>query len=289
VVVNARSGRRGFGRTRTIARLFRAAGIDARIQAANGRTRIEAVAQRLASQGCRTLVAVGGDGTVSAVASVACETGAALGVIPAGTLNHCAKDLAIPLDWAAAVDVIRRGASTEIDLGDVNGLTFVNNSSIGIYPLFVHRRNRYMRDGLRRWFAVAKAVWRVLRRFPLLHVRMEMGVASFERTTPFVFVGNNLYVLEGRRLGGRPSVGDGRLCVCVARVMGAWGLARLFLRALAGRLREDREFEMVCTTELQVDTGRRRITVARDGELGKMTGVLRYTIRRRALRVLVPE
>ncbi|MCX6622820.1 MAG: acylglycerol kinase family protein, partial [Acidobacteria bacterium] len=49
-------------------------------------------------RGARILVAAGGDGTISAVASTLLDSEAILGVLPMGTLNHFAKDLQIPLD-----------------------------------------------------------------------------------------------------------------------------------------------------------------------------------------------
>ena len=73
------------------------------------RPRAVPIARRYAESGCRTIVAAGGDGTVSAVASALVGTQAALGVLPLGTLNHFAKDVGIPLDLDAAVETIING------------------------------------------------------------------------------------------------------------------------------------------------------------------------------------
>ena len=72
-------------------------------------------------QGARLVIAGGGDGTVSAVASRLAITDVALGVLPLGTLNHFAKDLGIPLELDAAIDVVAHGREVRVDVGEVNG------------------------------------------------------------------------------------------------------------------------------------------------------------------------
>ncbi|NEU14527.1 hypothetical protein G3T14_20745 [Methylobacterium sp. BTF04] len=110
----------------------------------------------------------GGDGTVSTVAGVLAGTGIRLGVIPLGTLNHFAKDLAIPIDIEEAVGVIAVGCVREVDVAEVNGKVFVNNSSVGIYPYMVTDRDRQEKgSGRSRWSAMALAAFRMLRRLPL--------------------------------------------------------------------------------------------------------------------------
>jgi diacylglycerol kinase family enzyme len=93
-----------------------------------------AAAKAALERGSRTIVAAGGDGTVNAVASCVAGTEAVLGVLPLGTLNHFAKDLGIPLQIEEAVATVVGGQIKRVDVGEVNGRTFVNNSSIGLYP-----------------------------------------------------------------------------------------------------------------------------------------------------------
>jgi diacylglycerol kinase family enzyme len=91
------------------------------------------------------LVAGGGDGTVSAVAAALVDSDIVLGVLPLGTLNHFAKDLGIPLLLEAAAGAIVAGRTARIDVGEVNGRVFVNNSSIGLYPEIVRDREQQQR------------------------------------------------------------------------------------------------------------------------------------------------
>src|SRR5205823_6168512 len=106
--------------------------------------------------GCDVLVACGGDGTVNAVAQVAKDRDALLGVLPVGTLNHFAKDLGI-YSLPDAEQALLAGQIRKIDAGRVNGHLFINNSGIGIYPMIVLERERARKAGLPKWPAFAVA------------------------------------------------------------------------------------------------------------------------------------
>src|SRR5215212_7448519 len=79
----------------------------------------------------KAILAAGGDGTVSTIAAAIVDSDKALGVLPLGTLNHFARDLKIPFDLEAAVQTIVVGHTTEVDVAEVNGRIFLNNSSLG--------------------------------------------------------------------------------------------------------------------------------------------------------------
>jgi diacylglycerol kinase family enzyme len=97
---------------------------------------VVAAAERAAAAG-HILVAAGGDGTVSSIAAVAVNTASVFGVIPLGTLNHFARDAGIPTDVDRAIATVGAGHTRQLDVGDVNGVPFVNNTSLGLYPRLV--------------------------------------------------------------------------------------------------------------------------------------------------------
>ena len=234
-------------------------------------------------------MAGGGDGTLSAIASQLAGTGIALGVLPLGTFNHFAKDLNIPLNLDEAVRVIAAGHSTAVDVGEVNGRIFLNNSGLGLYPDIVRHRDRQQRTlGRSKWHAMAWAAWSLLRRYPFVQVRLVIDGEARCWRTPFVFVGNNEYTMEGLRIGGRERLDAGRLCLYIAHRPGRLGLLRLALHALFGRLRQASDFDALSATELVIETRRKRLYVATDGEVWPMTTPLRYRVRPGALRVIVP-
>lgn len=246
------------------------------------------LAREAVRQGFETIVACGGDGTVSAIAAALAGTEAAMGVLPTGTLNHFAKDLRIPLELGAAARVISGRKINRVDVGDVNGRTFINNSSLGIYPNIVLTRERGRRLGRNKWLAFVLAAARVLRRYPFVDVSIDAPGARLTQKTPFVFIGNNEYELRGLNIGSRRTLDAGRLYLYIAAPVSRLGLVWMAAAALTGRLDKTRTLKMSSVEEAWIETQRRRVHLAADGEVFHMRTPLHYTVRPRALRVIVP-
>lgn len=273
-----------------LSRLLRANGIDAEIVVAPHGMDIGVLGRKLLGDGRRTLVAGGGDGTVSAVASVVAAAGATLGVLPIGTLNHFAKDMKLPLDLEGAVRNLSLGVEQIVDIAEVNGHMFINNSGLGLYPSMVAQRAKRQRLGQRKWVAFFHASVATLKRFPFLEVQLALDGEVLAMCTPFVFVGNNRYRMEGIDLGSRESLTGGQLFIGAAqRRIGRLGLVRLAFRALLGRIRNERDFTVHCTQEVHIASRHRRLPVSLDGEVRLLDTPLVYKIRPRALRVIAPE
>jgi diacylglycerol kinase family enzyme len=287
VIVNAGSGQgNDQALADRIAAAFRAAGGDADVRLARG-GEIEAEVRRAVAERPDVIVAGGGDGTVSAVSAGLIDGDIALGVLPLGTLNHFAKDLGLPLELEAAVAHVVRGRPTRVDAGEVNGRVFVNNSSLGLYPDIVRDRERQQkRLGRGKWPALAWATLAALRRYSFMSVRLSVDGRDQHWRTPFVFVGNNAYRMEGFAIGERSGLADGVLSLYVAQRPGRLRLLELALRALLGRLRQARDFVAMSATEIVVESRHHRLRVATDGEVTVMTPPLVYRIRRASLSVM---
>lgn len=269
--------------------LFKAAGADVEVIALrDGQDPTEVARQ--ASTRATIVAAAGGDGTVSGVAAGLVDSRAALGVVPLGTLNHFAGDLHIPFDLQAAVAVVAAGHVGLVDVGQVNDALFVNNSSIGIYPSIVEEREALRSRGHGKWPAMAIATARVLRRYRGVTVTIEIDGRRRTWRTPFVFVGNNAYHIEGLNMGKRPRLDEGKLFVYLAPRLRAYQLPLLLAKALIGRAKRSGDFEIVPAAELWIDTAKvRRQRVAFDGEVRTMRTPLHYRTRAKALRVVVPQ
>ena len=266
---------------------FTAHGIEPTVALVPG-SQVGEAARRALQEGASLVVAGGGDGTVSTVASALAGTGAALGVLPLGTLNHFAKDLRIPLDLEAAVQTIVAGHSVAVDLGDVNGRLFINNASLGLYPRLVWEREKEQRAGRGKWRALAIAAVRVWRHYRRVDVILNNDKRGPVVRTPFVFIGNNEYELEGFQVGRRQRLTDGCLQVCTAPHMTRMEFVRVVAGAFTGRLRAEEHFESLCAKEFSIEARRSRLGVTLDGELYVMTMPLLFRIRPAMLRVLVP-
>lgn len=290
VILNTRAGR-GWDAARIgeLERLFAAHGLRAEIHAAGDGEAIVAHARRLVAEGAATVVAAGGDGSLSAVAACLAGSRTALAVLPIGTLNHFARDLGIPVALEDAVKVIAAGRRVAIDLGEVNGRSFINNASLGIYPHIVRDRTRQQRRlGRGKYWAMLWATLAVLRRSPFLRLRLEIDGEPLHCRSPFVFVGNNEYVMEGFEIGRRAGLCDGRLSVYTTQRRTRRGLLGLVLRALFGRLRQADDFATTQAASLRIEASRRRLLVATDGEVTAMDAPLCFRILPKALQVLAP-
>jgi diacylglycerol kinase family enzyme len=177
-----------------------------------------------------------------------------------------------------------------VDVGEVNGHVFINNSSIGVYPEVVAEREELrLRLGGGKWLALLAAVRATVRRFPLLTLSVEVGGQSVESTTPLLFVGNNRYEINLLSLGRRSRLDRGELCIYLVKAADRVALVKLALRSLLGLLQRDAQFEAGCVAELRAETRRRRVKVAKDGEVLSLRPPLYYRSCPGALRVLVPE
>lgn len=272
-----------------LADIFKDDQIDTDISLARSGAEVIELARKAASEPYNVIVAAGGDGTVNSVASAIIESDKILGVLPLGTLNHFARDLGIPSDLQEAARTIIAAHTIEVDAAEVNNRIFLNNSSLGLYPMIVREREKRQRLGFQKWPAFVWATIQALRRNPFLDVRLRVNNELLDRTTPFVFVGNNEYAMDLFNIGMRNRLDRGVLSIYITHGTSRLKLIALALRALVGRLRNDKDFLALRSDEVKIQTARKRVRVAFDGEIEVMTAPLQYRVRSRALRVIVPK
>ena len=272
-----------------LAEIFKQDRVDVDISLAQSGAEVTELAQDAARGSYKVIVAAGGDGTVNSVASAVIDSGKILGVLPLGTLNHFSRDLRIPSDLQAATHTIIAGHTIEVDVAEVNNKIFLNNSSLGLYPLIVRERDKHQRLGFKKWPAFIWATIQALRRNPFLDVRLRVNDELLARTTPFVFVGNNEYAMDLFNIGLRDRLDRGELSIYITHGTSRLKLISLALRAVVGRLRNDKDFLALLSDEVKIQTARKRVRVAFDGEIEVMEAPLHYRVRRRALRVIVPK
>ncbi|PYQ02775.1 MAG: sphingosine kinase [Acidobacteria bacterium] len=270
---------------------FQAAGAEASVQAVEP-AGLPAAVDRAAAGDHDAVVLGGGDGTLSTGVAALARDGQPkpLGILPLGTFNHFAKDLGIPIDLDGAVRTVVAGGERSVDLGEVNGNVFLNNSSIGIYPEVVRQREEIQDGGIApRWAAMLRAAVDQLQRFPMVTVTLRLPAREMRVTSPMIFVGNNRYEMNLLKISRRARLDAGELFLYVARDRSRIGFVALALRALFARLDPEKDFVSAGLPCLEVATSWRwSLRVALDGEVRRLATPLRYRVRPRALRVLAP-
>ncbi len=246
------------------------------------------VTQKAIAQGYKIIVAGGGDGTINAVSSQLIGSDIALGILPAGTFNHLARDLNIPIDLKEAVKIIAGQKNTSIDVGMVNDKIFVNNSSIGLYSKLVQYREEEQKSGWSKRWAVIKALYTSIGKYSFLNVELEIDGAIKLLKTPLVFVGNNCYEIEGLDLGTRKNIDSRELCVYAVKHSGKINLVTMILWAVFGKLRGHENFDEFRAQSLTLKTRKRFLRVALDGEVVTLESPLHYSIHPKALKVIIP-
>ena len=272
----------------TVRTAIKAAGIDAKVELIEGgdaEVRCKAIAER----GDELVVVGGGDGTIGAAASALIGSKTRLGILPLGTLNHFARDLGIPTDLDEAAKLIASGKARKVDVAEMNGRIFINNSAIGLYPLMVIDRDvQQKRLGRSKKLAMIVASARTLARFGHQRLILTVNDEKERVDTPLLFVGNNDYRIDIGAAGQRKNLDDGRLCVMVMRKKTRIGLVASSIRALFNRARDD-DMEMIEGVErLRVSSNRSHLPVSLDGEVVSAQPPLDYRIRKGALRVVAP-
>src|ERR1700738_1797009 len=253
------------------------------------RSAAERTRQRVVGGELDAVVVGGGDGSIRTVASVLVGSDVPLGIIPLGTLNHFAKDLRIPLFVDGAVAVIASGEKRYVDVGELNGEFFINNSSIGIYPyLILERERRRRRRRLSKWTAMVLALPRVLRHLPLFRLKIGIQGLVEPSRSACVVSGNNEYRLTVPAFGRRDRLDRGELCVYVAKRQSRVSMFWLACRGIFGLLDQQRDLRIFKGGMADISSRRSKLLVAFDGEVETIRSPLHCRTRPGALRVFAP-
>jgi len=240
-------------------------------------------------RGARRIVVAGGDGSIGTAAGALAGTDVELAILPGGTLNHLAKDLAIPLDLDEAARLAVAGRSIPVDAGSMNGRLFVNTSSVGAYVRFVRDRERLER---RLGYHVASLVagTRLLLRMPTVHIALNVAGVERRYVTPLVFVGVGERELKLPTLGARIPGGQPGLHVMVVRERSGGRTLALGLAAAArgvDAVSRTPALDSFLVNSFRIE--RRVKTAAVDGEIRRVDSPLEYRYLAGHLRIVVPR
>ena len=252
-----------------------------------------AAAEALAAH--TALVAVGGDGTVNAVAQAAYALGCPLGLVPQGTFNYFARAHGIPAEPAEAVRLMLRSAPQPVQVAGINDRVFLVNASLGLYPDLLEDREAYKaRFGRSRWVAFWAAIVTLLRAQRQLRLHIEQDASARDVRALTLFVGNNRLQLEqlGVEPPRRPGSGP-RITAVMLRPVGTLSMIGLMLHGAMGTLGEAQGVEHFEFDHMVVKPsfahGRRGVKIAFDGEVTTLRAPLDFRVLARPLYLLAPR
>ena len=240
------------------------------------------------SSDCDVIVAAGGDGTVSALASKLVSSDKILAVLPLGTVNSLAKDLGMPLDVKAWVAALAAMEPQQIDVGEVNGRIFLHMVVIGLIPSMAAGR-----EALRgRSEAKAKLglflyfLRRISRARRLaIHIDPSNDAARIERVQSVAVTCNAFEEGFGRFLA-RGTLDAGELTVYQLKHLHLGDMLRLAAKMLLGRWQGDEALTILNAPAVTIRSHRPRLQIMLDGEIASMSLPLEFRVKPQALWVL---
>lgn len=273
-----------------LARLLDRAGIACSVATLEGTQTVAALIEAALAEGVSSVIVAGGDGTVRSAAQALAGADAALGVLPCGTMNLLAKDLGMPLDLAAAAMALARGRVVAIDLGEVNGEVFTCASLLGMPARLARFRERLRaRRGPCRWLSLLRPTWRTLARACRLSVLIGRPGRRPRRVgARAIAVSVGRYDEAAGQVFRRSRLDRGEFGVHLVRRTGPLRAVRMLLRMALGRWRSDPDIEATTAPGLVIHSPLPLLRVLNDGEIRLLPPPLRYRLRRKALRVIVP-
>ncbi|HWX95177.1 MAG TPA: diacylglycerol kinase family protein [Terriglobales bacterium] len=173
LLYNARSGGRRSQRDadlQAVLNILRGAGVEANLVMTQSSADAAEQARKAIAEGCDTVFACGGDGTIHDVLQAMASTRLALGVIPMGTANALAHDLGLPLEPAEAARAALQAEHRRIALGRVQACDFDGNAvtryftvavGIGVDAHLFYKLNTGVKQrfGMAAYYAQAWYLW----------------------------------------------------------------------------------------------------------------------------------
>ena len=247
-----------------------------------------ALARAALERGASVVGVAGGDGSLAPVASAAIDGDVPFVPVPFGTRNNFARDSGFdPGDPLAALAAFE-GVERRVDVGTVAGRLFVNNVSLGLYASLVHDPGHVTKNRLVALGRMLPAAFGRSRR--PLDLSFEITGRRERRRALIVVIGNNEYERASlAEFGSRRRLDAGLLHAYVIEAAARRTLVALLARAVVGRLNRATGWAEWAASSFRVDSPRRRIHAAVDGEAVILEPPLELEVRPRALRVLAPD
>lgn len=268
--------------------MFDDAGLRCHVDARSDVPIAERVADAVAGP-ADIIVAAGGDGTITAIAEALTGTQKSLAILPLGTVNALAKDLNIPLELRQAIQALAGGERQLIDVGEVNGRTFLHKVVVGVIPAVAAGREHIRdRPGIGAKIGFLRYFLRRLQRSKRMAVliRTPDGETRIERVQA-IAVASNAYDEGLGQFFTRSALDKGKLTLYILRHLTPADVMRLTAAMLLGKWKNDDALSIESVEAVTITTHKELLKVMFDGEVETLRTPLEFSIRAKALSVIV--
>lgn len=234
------------------------------------------------------IVAAGGDGTLNAVASQLLHQDIPMGIIPLGTFNYVSRVLNIPLDLMSAAKVIATGQPRKIHVAKINHHIYLNNASLGLYPLFIKKREFYNQKlGRFPIHAYTSGLDVLIRDRKELKLEIVIDQKRYPVKTPLLFFGNNQLQLADMHLKIAKCAELGEVAGVILAKTDKLTLFKTLFKLIRGQLDQAADVYSFSGDHVTVYSQKQKLTVAIDGEIVQIETPLKCYVEKHALSIMV--
>jgi diacylglycerol kinase family enzyme len=188
-----------------------------------------------------------------------------------------------------AAEVIATGQIRSIHVAKINDQIYLNNASLGLYPLFIQRRELYnAKFGRFPLHAYTSGLDVLIRDRKELKLEVEVDGKIYPVKTPLIFFGNNQLQLAEMKLRIAKCAEQGQVAGVVVAKSDKLTLFRMLLQLIRGELEQAPDVYSFAADDVKVFSRREKLTVALDGEIVEMRPPLHITVQKNAVNIMVP-
>lgn len=238
-----------------------------------------------AATGVDYVVAAGGDGTINEVARELIGSNTALGIIPIGSGNGLAHHLKIPLNPAAAIDIINKQNVKRIDTVHINNQLFVSIAGVGFDAKVARRFAKSKQRGFLSYF---KIVSQEYTSYKPQKYTIELDDKKFETEALLIGFANSNQFGYNTQISPGAKIDDGLIDVCIVKKAPLIELPRIAHLLYWGQIDKSRYVEIIQTKEIRVHQKKNK-NINLDGETIRLGKELRIRINPLSLKILTPQ
>ena len=244
------------------------------------------IAKDAIKNGYKSIIAVGGDGTVMEVANGMIGETATMGIIPAGTGNDFIKTVGIPNDPEIAAEIVLNKRHKKIDIGLANdGRYFLNISSTG-FDVEVIKNTEKVKGFLTGLTAYYTAVFMAMFGYKFKKVILRTKDSVIEKTVLLVAVANGIAYGGGMKVAPEASIEDGLLNVIIVEKMPRWVIPFQLPKFVKGDHEKIKYIQKFKCESVTIETEKQEL-INMDGEIAGTTPVT-FSVKSKAINVFAP-
>lgn len=248
---------------------------------------LETCLQKLNYETYNACLVGGGDGTVCTAARILAPVQLALAILPLGTLNVLAKSLEHPNDIDAIFGIIKNNKTKLIDVGEVNGVLFINHAWLGSYYYIMKMREKHKEVlGKSKILKAISNIFWMFKRFPIYEFKIESDEYKGTYKTCLIFISTNESSSSPFHFGTRALLSTGLLDVNILNCHTRMQLLKCMFTVIFTRFKDSKYIKQFSITELTISSSQTQTNIVLDGETLKLQSPLHFVCQKNKLKVI---